>query len=81
MLGGSARLSARWRLGVGMGTVREKEATWPRAWTPASVRQRALGQDGLSGDAVDGLGESALDGWEGGLDLPTVEGGAVVSGG
>ena len=38
----------------------------------------ALREDGFAGDAVDGLGESALDGGEVGLDLPTVVGGSVV---
>ncbi len=39
---------------------------------------RALRQDGLSGDVVDCLSESALDGGEIGLDLPTVVWGPVV---
>jgi len=39
---------------------------------------RALGENGFSGDAVDGLGECALDGGEIGLDLPTVVRGPVV---
>ncbi len=38
----------------------------------------ALGEDGFSGDVVDGVGEGALDGGEIGLDLPAVEGGSVV---
>ncbi len=38
----------------------------------------ALGEDGFSGDVVDGLGEGSLDGGESGLDLPAVEGSAVV---
>ena len=39
----------------------------------------ALGKDSFSGDMVDCLRESALDGGEVGLDLPTVVGGSVVS--
>ncbi len=38
----------------------------------------ALGEDGFAGDVVEGLGEGALDGGEAGLDLPAVEGRAVV---
>ena len=38
----------------------------------------ALREDGLSGDALDGLGEGALHGGEIGLDLPAVVGGSVV---
>jgi hypothetical protein len=38
----------------------------------------ALGEYGLSGDVVDGLGEGSLDSGKSGLDLPTMEGGAVV---
>ena len=38
----------------------------------------ALREDGFPGDVADGFGESALDGWERRLDLPAVEGGAVV---
>ena len=38
----------------------------------------ALGKNGFAGDAVDGVGEGALDGGEIGLDLPTVIGGSVV---
>ena len=38
----------------------------------------ALGEDAFAGDAVDGVGERALDGGQAGLDLPAVEGGAVV---
>ncbi len=39
---------------------------------------RALREDRLTGDVVDGLGERALDGGQARLDLPAVEGGAVV---
>ena len=39
---------------------------------------RALGQELFSGEALDGVGESSLDGGLAGLDLPAVEGGAVV---
>ncbi len=38
----------------------------------------ALGEDGFAGDAVDGLGEGALDGGQVGLNLPTVVGRSVV---
>lgn len=38
----------------------------------------ALGENGLAGDAMDGLGERALYGGEGWLDLPAVVGGSVV---
>jgi hypothetical protein len=39
---------------------------------------RALGEDGFSGDAMDGLCECALNGGERGLDLPAVVGCSVV---
>ncbi len=39
----------------------------------------ALGKDVLACDGMDGVGECALDGGEAGLNLPTVEGGAVVA--
>ena len=39
----------------------------------------ALGENGLAGDVVEGVGEGALDGGQAGLDLPAVEGGAVVA--
>ena len=39
----------------------------------------ALGEDGFAGDAVEGLGEGSLHGGEAWLDLPAVEGGAVVA--
>ena len=38
----------------------------------------ALGEDGFAGNAVDGVGEGALDGGEVGLNLPSVVGGSVV---
>ena len=38
----------------------------------------ALGQELFSGEALDGFGESSLDGGLAGLDLPAVKGGAVV---
>ncbi len=38
----------------------------------------ALGEDGFAGDAVDCLGECALDGGQAGLNLPAVVGGSVV---
>jgi hypothetical protein len=38
----------------------------------------ALGEDGFSGDVMDGLGEGSLDGGQSWLDLPAVEGSAVV---
>ena len=37
-----------------------------------------LGENGFAGDAMDGLGECALDGGEVGLHLPAVVGGSVV---
>ena len=39
---------------------------------------RALGENGFAGDAVDGLGEGALNGGEIGLNLPSVVRGSVV---
>src|SRR5271170_5170784 len=45
---------------------------------PGVGAARALRQDGLARDVVDYLRESALDGGEVGLDLPTVVGGPVV---
>ncbi len=44
MEGGEERLSARSRLAGGMGAARRKLATWPRAWTPASVRPEPCGR-------------------------------------
>jgi hypothetical protein len=45
----------------------------------ASVRATgALGENGFSGDAMDGLGECALNGWKGGLNLPAVIGCSIV---
>ena len=38
----------------------------------------ALGEDRLGGDVGDGAGEGSLDGGQAGLDLPAVEGCAVV---
>ncbi len=38
----------------------------------------ALRENGFAGDAVDGLREGALNGWEIGLNLPSVVGGSVV---
>ena len=38
----------------------------------------ALGQKLFSGEALDGVGESSLDGGLAGLDLPAVKGGAVI---
>ena len=40
---------------------------------------RALGKNGFTGDAMNGLGEGALDGGDIGLDLPTVVRGSVVA--
>ncbi|MCU1248175.1 MAG: hypothetical protein JWQ49_1204 [Edaphobacter sp.] len=39
---------------------------------------RALGENGFTGDAMDGFGERALDGGDIGLDLPSVVGSPVV---
>ena len=39
----------------------------------------ALWEDGFAGDLADGFGECALDGRKAGLNLPTVEVGAVVT--
>ena len=39
----------------------------------------ALWEDGFAGDLADGFGQCALDGRKAGLDLPTVEVGAVVT--
>ena len=43
-----------------------------------SVRSGALGEYGFAGDAVDRVGEGALNCGEIGLNLPAVVGGAIV---
>ena len=61
-----------------MGAVREKVATWREGVDAGVGAAGALGEDGFAGDAMDGVGERALDGGEVGLDLPAVVGGSVV---
>ena len=78
MLGGRARLRARWRLAAGMGDVEGEGGDLGEGVDAGVGAAGALREDGLAGDVVDGLGESALDGGKAGLDLPAVEGRAVV---
>ncbi len=64
MLGGRARLRARWRVGGGNGGVESEGGDLGEGVDAGVGAAGALGEDGFSGDVVDGLGEGALDGGE-----------------
>ena len=56
----------------------ETLATWPSAWTPASVRLAPTTRDLAPGQRTQRLENVPLDRRRPGLDLPAVVGGAVV---
>ena len=55
-----------------------KLATWPRAWTPASVRPEPMSVDRLPGETLQGLFQDLLNGEVALLALPAVVASAVV---